>query len=308
MKTALAFGFALGLLSNGSVWAQVPRDTPPPAIENAQRERALRETIAAGGATADTYVQLAGVLVKLGRPQDAIDALRSAAALDPTSPEAQHRIAVYIWEYVQRLPADAPAKPAQIRAAIDAEDRALAIQSDYVEAMVYKNILLRTQANLATDPIEQKRLVEEADLLRNRAMALQRARAATPRTTTPGTPPPPPPPAPPFAGFNEPYDQALSRYQPLRIGGPIKAPTKIRDVKPAYPPEALAARVNGVVIIEAIIDESGTIANARILRSIPLLDNAALSAVSQWQFTPTELNGRPVPVVLTVTVNFTSME
>jgi protein TonB len=47
------------------------------------------------------------------------------------------------------------------------------------------------------------------------------------------------------------------------------------------------------------------VANARILRSIPALDESALSAVSQWQFTPTLLNGAPVAVVMTVTVNFT---
>ena len=65
------------------------------------------------------------------------------------------------------------------------------------------------------------------------------------------------------------------------------------------------ARVQGVVIIEGIIDPSGSVANARILRSIPALDEAALSAVSRWQFTPTLMNGAPVAVMMTVTVNFT---
>jgi protein TonB len=72
-----------------------------------------------------------------------------------------------------------------------------------------------------------------------------------------------------------------------------------------YPAEAQASRVQGVVILEAIIDEQGNIANARVLRSIPMLDEAALGAVSQWKFTPTLLNGAPVPVIMTVTVNFT---
>ena len=64
-------------------------------------------------------------------------------------------------------------------------------------------------------------------------------------------------------------------------------------------------RIQGVVILEALIDDSGTVANARVMRSVPLLDAAALEAVSQWVFTPTELNGRPVAVIMTVTVNFT---
>lgn len=90
----------------------------------------------------------------------------------------------------------------------------------------------------------------------------------------------------------------------LRISGDVKVPTKIRDVKPVYPAEAQAARVMGVVIIEARIDPDGTVGNAHVLRSIPLLDQAALEAVMQWRFTPTLVDGQAVPVVMTVTVNF----
>ena len=61
----------------------------------------------------------------------------------------------------------------------------------------------------------------------------------------------------------------------------------------------------GIVIIEATIGADGQIINARILRSVPLLDQAALDAVRQWQYTPTLLNGVPVPVIMTVTVAFT---
>jgi protein TonB len=91
---------------------------------------------------------------------------------------------------------------------------------------------------------------------------------------------------------------------PLRVGGNIKAPTKIRDVKPVYPDEARAAGIQGVVIIEAYIEPDGTVSNARVLRSIPMLDQPAVDAVMQWQFTPTLLNGQAVPIVMTVTVNF----
>jgi periplasmic protein TonB len=58
------------------------------------------------------------------------------------------------------------------------------------------------------------------------------------------------------------------------------------------------------VIIEATIGSDGRVQNARVLRSIPLLDDAALDAVKQWQYVPTLLNGVPVPVVMTVTVQF----
>ena len=107
-----------------------------------------------------------------------------------------------------------------------------------------------------------------------------------------GLPDPPPPPPPPPAA-------------PVRVGGNIKPPTKIKDVAPVYPPIAQSARVQGVVIIEATIGPNGQVQDARVLRSIPLLDQAALDAVKQWEFTPTLLNGVPVPVIMTVTVQFT---
>ena len=91
----------------------------------------------------------------------------------------------------------------------------------------------------------------------------------------------------------------------LRVGGNIGTPRKIRDVPPVYPPIARAANVTGVVIIEARIGTDGRVEDARVLRSIPLLDQAALDAVKQWEFTPTLLNGQAVPIIMTVAVNFT---
>ena len=91
---------------------------------------------------------------------------------------------------------------------------------------------------------------------------------------------------------------------PVRVGGAIRQPQKRHEVNPIYPPIAQSARVQGIVIIEATIGEDGRVMNARILRSVPLLDQAALDAVRQWEYTPTMLNGVPVPVVMTVTVSF----
>ena len=92
--------------------------------------------------------------------------------------------------------------------------------------------------------------------------------------------------------------------QPLRVGGNIRPPVKTKHVNPAYPEVAQAGRVQGVVIMEVTIDDQGRVAEARVLRSIPLLDQAALEAVTQWEFTPTLLNGSAVPILMTVTVQF----
>jgi protein TonB len=95
-----------------------------------------------------------------------------------------------------------------------------------------------------------------------------------------------------------------ARKEAVRVGGKIKPPTKTKNVTPGYPEAARSARVQGIVIIEAVIGADGKVADAKVLRSVPLLDDAAVAAVKQWEFTPTLLNGKAVPVVMTVTVNF----
>jgi len=110
-------------------------------------------------------------------------------------------------------------------------------------------------------------------------------------------PPPPPPPSPPF-----PPEVVAGA---IRVGGNIPAPMKIKDVKPVYPPIAQSAKVNGIVILEVVIGADGRVLDARVVRSVPLLDQAALDAVRQWEFTPTLLNGAPTRIIMSVTVNFT---
>jgi protein TonB len=90
----------------------------------------------------------------------------------------------------------------------------------------------------------------------------------------------------------------------VRVGGEIKEPKKIKHVEPVYPRIAMTAKVQGMVIIEATIARDGSVKNARVLRPVALLQEAALEAVKQWRYTPTLLNGSPVEVLMTVTVNF----
>ena len=90
----------------------------------------------------------------------------------------------------------------------------------------------------------------------------------------------------------------------LRVGGAIKPPVKIRDVQPVYPPAARVAGIKGVVIIEARIATDGSVEDARVIKSIPQLDQAAIDAVKQWRFVPTLMNGVPTPVIMTLTINF----
>ena len=92
---------------------------------------------------------------------------------------------------------------------------------------------------------------------------------------------------------------------PIRVGGAVKEPRQIRRVEPKYPEVAQAAQVQGTVILEVVIAADGNVSTVKLLRSIPLLDQAAVDAVRQWRYEPTLLNGVPVEVIMTVTVNFT---
>jgi protein TonB len=92
--------------------------------------------------------------------------------------------------------------------------------------------------------------------------------------------------------------------EPIRIGGAIESPRRLKNVAPVYPELAKQARVQGVVVLECTISPEGQVTAVKVLRGIPLLDEAAVAAVRQWVYTPTVLNGVAVPVIMTVTVNF----
>jgi len=108
----------------------------------------------------------------------------------------------------------------------------------------------------------------------------------------PAPPPPPPPPAP------------SAPAKPVRIGGTIAEPKLVHRVQPVYPQIAIDARKEGVVILEATVDADGAVRQVRVLRSEPLLDQAAAEAVKQWRYAPLQLNGQAHPFILTVTVSF----
>ncbi len=93
---------------------------------------------------------------------------------------------------------------------------------------------------------------------------------------------------------------------PLPVTGEVKAPVVLRRVQPLYPRAALAARMNGFVIVECIIDRTGVIRDAKVVRSSStLFDQSALDAVQQWQFQPGTLHGRAVDTIFDLTVTFT---
>jgi TonB family protein len=265
-----------------------------------EAEQALRSALAQSGDHSSVIRSLAQFYGRSGQFDKAVATLESAAAQNPNDPLGHQIVATYYWEKAQKDTSLSPEEKLRyLESGIGATDRAIAINPDYIEALTYKNILLRMKANLDSDAARRQALIAEADGLRNRAMELQKTRSGG------GAPIGSPPPAPPPAAPGSPDDPASTGMAPVRVGGNIKTPTKLRDVPPVYPPDAHAAGISGLVILEVVIDTSGNVETAKVLRSIPMLDQAATDAVKQWQFTPTHLNGAAVPVIMTVTVNFT---
>jgi len=93
----------------------------------------------------------------------------------------------------------------------------------------------------------------------------------------------------------------------VRVGGNIRAPKLVHEVKPDYPPLAVQARVSGMVILEAQVGTDGRVRSVRVLRGIPLLDEAAIEAVKQRRYQPLLLNGEPTEFILTLTMSFKLM-
>ena len=99
---------------------------------------------------------------------------------------------------------------------------------------------------------------------------------------------------------------SLNGKTPVRSDTPgLQMPIVTRKVDPQHPLVAMEARVSGTVVLEALVDERGNVADARVARSIPLLDQAALDAVKQWQFKPAMLKGEAVPVIVQIEMTFT---
>jgi TonB family protein len=294
------------------------RLTPEQGREASKRGAAMMIRIADGGhARAQVTVALFYVAgsAELGVPQDTAKGLdylqRSARQNDP---EAQY-ILGRVHEGQYGLPQDYSQSLLWFR-------RAAA--QGHPGAMVALGVMHAQGVAVAPDPIEAYKWLtlaasrgtnaQEAEAIKFRdgletqltdaqaADAISRAQewldafvdvygSNPPVPLPPRTDVPPPPPPPPS--------------EPVRVGGDIPAPTKIKDVPPQYPAVAQSARIQGVVIIEATIAGDGTVADAVVLRSpSPLLEIPALEAVRQWRFTPTLLNGVPVEVIMTVTVNF----
>jgi protein TonB len=98
--------------------------------------------------------------------------------------------------------------------------------------------------------------------------------------------------------------RAARSSAPIRVGGRVREPRPIRKVFPVYPPLARQTRVQGVVMIDAVLDQQGNVVQMTVVSGAPLLIQAAMDAVQQWKYEPTYLNDEPIAVRLVVNVTF----
>lgn len=125
------------------------------------------------------YMQLAGYYNRQGEFDKTIEALNTRVSIEPNNPEAHYTVATYYWDKAFRdFRLEDKEKMQYVLSGIESVDKAIAIRDDYMEAIAYKNLLLRLQANLETNPARQQALLKEADTLRDRATELRKQKAA----------------------------------------------------------------------------------------------------------------------------------
>ena len=240
---------------------------------------------------------------ELSQFEQKIAALEREASLKPGDAGAQHLVGTAYYEKTRDASLSAEAKRDYLARGLEAENRALLARPDFIEALVYKNIIMRTQAIAETDPAAREALIREADSLRARALQLQGTRAAEPipegTVVTPGPPPPPPP--PPGARSGEQIEWVYASTDYAASDG--TRPKQIKHVRPIYAPMVIASGVRGEVVLEATLDPRGRVSQLRVVKSQPMLTQAAIDAVRQWEFDPAAMNG--AGTVITITATFT---
>jgi protein TonB len=283
---------------------QVPRDrTGPPPAANGEEAR-LQQLLATDPANVQALRALAALHNRSGRFDQAIQSLERVAALRPADPDAHHVVGTYYFEKTRDLTLTPAARRTLVERGIAAENEALAINPEYLEALVYKNLLLRVKARSEPDPAAQQALLKEADALRGKALQLSASRAAAP--VPPGTvipvgsmPPPPPPPPPPGAPPASEMKWVYGTTDYTAVSG--RPPAKTKDVRPIYPPMAIWNGVEGTVILEATVDPRGRVSQVKVVQSQPLLTQSTIDAVRQWEF---ESGTAGSPTVISITADY----
>ena len=233
----------------------------------AEAEATLLQARRAMATNKEVVLELAAFYRRRDNFEKVVAMFQAASVLEPANAELQVSLGSAFADWASNPDVLPPERLRRVRAGIAAVDRALALAAGHTRAISTKAVLLTLQAESITEPADKRRIFAEAAALMRQA-------------------------------------DGVVEGPPVEVGGSLKPPVKIKDVRPVYPADAVAARIEGIVLIEATINPAGTVADMKILRSVPMLDQAALDAVRQWVYEPTILGDRAVSVIMTVTLNF----
>jgi TonB family protein len=233
-----------------------------------------------------------------------VETLERAAALEPSNPSALLVIATYHFERSKNPRVSTADRQASLEQSVTAADRALAVDPDSFDALVHKSLALRELAARDTNPGRREALIAEADALRARAAtARQDAASSRPINPTSRVTAPAPPPPPPVPGAGD--IQWVYGRTSYTAKGNAATLEKVKDVRPVYPPMAITHGVHGNVVVEAKVNKRGEVVDARVIESVPMLNQSTIDAVRQWRFDPATVAPSGDRVLLRVTATFT---
>lgn len=329
-------GLTVASLYHATAYAAMYNPRAPETRDNSNRAiRILEDVLMKEPANVEAIVGLGIIYESRRELRPAREYFLKAANLQPPNATVFYSIGALDWVLLRDSinPPTPVEKSALVEEALQYLDKALALNSRYVDAMTYKNLLLRDKAKLVASPEEQGRLIAEADEWFQKSLQTRKDNLAqgAPSPTLPsvvglaqqsGVPTAPPPPPPPTRltsrGGLPPQDSPAAvniqvqqngaqpgAAAPLRVGSEPAQANLIYRVAPAYPPVARAARIQGVVLLQVMISREGAVRDLTVISGHPLLSGAAIEAVRQWQYKPQLLNGQPVEIITTVMVNFT---
>jgi TonB family protein len=268
----------------------------------AEAEATLRRSAEAAPTEFAPRQALAALYNRTGQFERAVETLEAAAEHDTTNASAHHLIATFYFAKLSDPTLRRDDRISYIQRGLAAADRALAVEPEFFEALVYKNLLLRAQAENEPDSARRTALIQQADDLRLRAAKSRPTTSATSPEIVDFTAYPPPPPPPPVPGAGE-IEWVYAETSFVAADG-SSAPRKIKDVRPVYAPMVIRLGIEGRVVIQAAINERGHVVTARVLESIPLLNQSAIDAVRQWRFDPATIPSGGAPVLINVEARY----
>jgi TonB family protein len=267
-----------------------------------EAEATLRASAQAAPDEAGRSQALAAFYIRTGRFERAVATLEAAAERDRSNASTHHLVATFYHAKLSDPALSREDRAAYIQRGLAAEDRALLADPQLLDAIVYKSLLLRAAAEIEPNPEQRARIVQLADDLRLQAATAWRTATPAGLEHAGAHPAPPPPPPPPVSGADD-IEWTYAETSFVTVDG-SSAPKKVKDVRPIYPPMALQMGVQGRVVVEAAIDAHGRVVTARVIESIPLLNQSTIDAVKQWRFDPATVAGAATPTVIHAEARF----